>query len=279
MSAAFDASRLERLREAIEEDIAHKRYHGASLVVARHGEVGLEATIGCAYANQRQPLAKDAVFSLFSVTKAFTNILVLRAIELGHFALTTRVSEVIPEFSGGPRENLTVYHLMTHRTGLPPIFSPKPGMYLDRLEEVLEAIVMHVQADEEAGIRVNYSPMVAHVLLGEMLRRTDPRKRRYRDIVHQDLFEPLRMLSSSIGLRADLRPRKIVPDFLPTRAPMQHLGHSNYAENGAFEEEDAEMPWVGAVSTAADMHRFTEMLRRGGELGGARIISPATLRR
>jgi CubicO group peptidase (beta-lactamase class C family) len=62
-------------------------------------------------------------------------------------------------------------------------------------------------------------------------------------------------------------------------SPTQHLGHSNLGPNGAFEEELAEMPWVGAVSTAGDMYRFAEMLRRGGELDGARILSPAMLKR
>ena len=39
------------------------------------------------------------------------------------------------------------------------------------------------------------------------------------------------------------------------------------------------MPWVGMVSSAFDMHRFAEMLRRGGELDGARILSPVTIKR
>jgi len=37
------------------------------------------------------------------------------------------------------------------------------------------------------------------------------------------------------------------------------------------------MPWVGLVSTAYDLWRFAEMLRRGGELDGRRILGPATL--
>jgi CubicO group peptidase (beta-lactamase class C family) len=67
-----------------------------------------------------------------------------------------------------------------------------------------------------------------------------------------------------------------VPIFLG-RSPIDHLGHSNLGPNGAFEEENAEMPWVGCISTASDMFRFAEMLRRGGELDGAPIISPAIL--
>ncbi len=279
MLADLDNARLARLRCAIEEDIAQGRYLGANVIVARHGEMGFRGSIGYATAAKDKPLSEDAVFSIFSMTKAFTNILVFRAIEQGHFALTTRVSRIIPEFRGGLRESLTVYHLLTHTTGLPPIFVPRPGMYIDRLDEVIAAICEVVQAEEEPGVKVNYSPTVAHALLGEMVRRVDPTGRGYRQIAVEDLFCPLGMKDTWLGVRPDLRARKIIPHFLPTRAPMQHLGHSNLGENGAFEEEDAEMPWVGAVSTMDDLFRFAEMLRRRGELDGVRIVSRAFLER
>ncbi len=79
-----------------------------------------------------------------------------------------------------------------------------------------------------------------------------------------------------MGLRADLKPRKVVPDFRGNY-PIGHRGRSNYGPNGAFEEEHAEMPWVGIASTVPDMFRFAEACRLGGSLDGARIISPATL--
>jgi CubicO group peptidase (beta-lactamase class C family) len=43
--------------------------------------------------------------------------------------------------------------------------------------------------------------------------------------------------------------------------------------------EDAEIPWMGCVSTAYDLFRFAEMLRRGGELDGVRILSPASVKK
>src|SRR4029077_8285926 len=105
---------------------------------------------------------------------------------------------------------------------------------------------------------------------------TDPDGRSYRAIVHEDLLAPLKMGDTSVGLRADLRPRHVVPD-LRGNFPITHPGHSNHGPDGAFQEEDAEMPWVGVASTVSDMLRFAEMLRRRGELDGARILSPATL--
>src|SRR5690606_20524443 len=94
------ADRLAHLKAAIEADIQSKRYFGAVIAVARHGELGLYEAIGCGDDAGELPLSLDSVFSLFSLTKALTNVLVFRAIELGQFALTTRVSEIIPEFSG-----------------------------------------------------------------------------------------------------------------------------------------------------------------------------------
>ena len=41
--------------------------------------------------------------------------------------------------------------------------------------------------------------------------------------------------------------------------------------------KDAEIPWMGCVSTGYDVFRFVEMLRRGGELDGVRILSPTTV--
>ena len=268
--------RLAVLQTAMEADIAAGRYFGGVLVVARHGEIGWFTAVGHADAERRRAVSKDSVFSLFSVTKAFTNVLVFQAIEQGRLALTTRISEVIPEFSGGLRERLTIFDLLTHTSGMPSLYSPRPGMYIDRLDEIIAAICENVQAVDAAGTRVDYSPMVNHALMGEMVRRLDPKKRRYRDIVQQEILDPLKMTSTAVGLRPDLKARHIVPDFRGNAA-INHLGHSDLGPNGAFEEPDAEMPWVGIASSPGDMFRFAEMLRRGGELDGVRILSPRIL--
>ena len=274
--AAFSAERLDQLRRVIAEDIAAGRYFGAVLAIARAGQLGLHEAIGHADAAASRALRLDSVFSIFSVTKAVTNVLVLRAIELGRFALTTRISDLVPEFSGGLRNQITVHHLLTHTSGLPIVFAIKPDMYIDRLDHVVAAVCAHIQPAEPPGERVAYSPLANHALLGEALRRTDPKRRSYRAIVHDDLLAPLGMADSSVGLRRDLRARHVVPDFRGN-FPITHPGHSNLGPNGAFEEEDAEMPWVGLASTVPDLFRFAEMLRRGGELDGSRILSPAML--
>jgi len=276
VKAGMSVERIGRVRTFIQGYIDAGKHFGAEVVVARGGRIALHETFGYKDAERRVKLDKDAVYSIFSVSKTFTSVLSLAAIERGQFSLTTKVSELIPEFKGGRRENITAYQLLTHQSGLPMTFTPVAGMYIDRLDEVIEAVCKSVHCESDPGVEASYSPTLNHCLLGEMVRRSDPQQRRFRDIVQQDLLGPLKMTDTSVGLRRDLRERHIKPVWLFDKSPLKHLGHSNLGIDGAFEEEDAEMPWVGISTTAGNLFRLAEMLRRGGELDGERILSPVT---
>lgn len=273
--AGMDRARLAHIDVLVAEDIAASRYHGLVLKIARGGEVVYEKAIGTADGAQQQ-LALDSVFSIFSVTKAFTNLLVFQAIEQGRFSLTTPISSLIPEFSGHGREKILMWHLLSHQAGFPIIFEVQPGWYINDFSEVSKIVVASVRPAEAPTEKVSYSPLVNHVLMAEALLRTDPARRGYRQIVQQDILDPLKMRDTAVGLRADLKPRKIVPDFRGNY-PIGHKSRNVEGPNGAFEDETAVMPWVGVVSTVPDMFRFAEMFRRGGELDGARLVSRAML--
>ncbi|HEY5210077.1 MAG TPA: serine hydrolase domain-containing protein [Stellaceae bacterium] len=272
----LDPVRLQHLKATIAADIEAGRYHGAAIAVGRDGQLGLHEAIGRVRSTSATPVRTESVFSLLSVTKAFTNILVLRAIERGELSLFTTVASVIPEFSGKPRDEITVEHLLTHTSGLPSVYTPRPGMSLDKLDDIIAAICATLHCTDAPGTRVNYAPMAGHALMGEMVRRVDPAKRSYRKLVQDELFTPLGMKDTAIGVRADLKARHMPPE-LPASFAATHPGSSNLGTHGAFEEEHGEMPWVGGISTVGDMYRFTEMLRRGGELDGARILGPRIL--
>lgn len=268
--------RLDHLKSVIETDVAAGAYYGAVLRIARGGVIAFDEAIGAEGGAGARPLDRNGVFSIFSTTKAFTNILVLRAIEMGRFALTTKVSEVIPEFTGAPRDKVTFFHLLTHTTGMPGVWLPRPGMYLDRLDELLAGVIEAVPGNVDPGTRCDYSPLANHVLMGEALRRTDPKRRAFRDIVREDLFEPLGMTSTSYGVRPDLKPRHVVPDLRGT-VPIHHKSRTLPGDHAFFEDEVNEAPHVGCCSSVPDLWRFAEMLRRGGELDGVRILSPRIL--
>jgi len=272
----LDSARLNHLKSVIEDDINRDRYFGAVVAVARNGELGFLEAIGWGDQAHTLPLQTDSVFSLFSLTKAFTNALVFRAIEQGQFALTTRVVEVIPEFTGEGREMINFYHLLTHSSGLPPVWIPREGMYIDKLDDIIEAICENIFPLQPPGELVHYSPLVHHALMGEAVRRCDPQGRSYRELLQQEVLDPLGMQDTAMGVRKDLKDRHIFPDFRG-KPPQEHLGSSDLGPQGAFAEEHAEMPWVGGISTVPDLFRFAEMFRQGGTLDGKRVLSPAMI--
>jgi len=275
--AAVWQERLDRLKQVIEEDVARGDYYGMVLQVGRGGEVVFEEAVGAADGRGKRPLKTDDVFSIFSVTKAFTNVLVLKAIEEGRFALTTKVRDMLPEFTGAPRDQATYYHLLTHTAGMPGVWTPKPGMFLDRLDDLYEAVCQNVHGDVPPGERCDYSPLVNHVLMGMTLVRHDPKGRDYRTILHEDLFAPLGMDSTAMGLREDLKSRHVKPDMRDA-VPIKHLSRDREGDHALFESPLTESPHVGCASTTGDLYRFCEMLRRGGELDGVRILSPRMLK-
>ena len=271
--ATMAPDRLIALEELIRRDTETGLYHGAVLKVARHGKPVIDLTVGHADAKRTRPLASDDVFSIFSITKALINVLVLRSIELGRFALTTRMSELIPEFTGEPRQRSTIFHFLTHTTGMPGVWEPSPGIVLHELDESVVAVVAHVHGTVEPGTRCDYSPMANHVLLAEALRRTDPAGRTIQQIIVEDLTDPLGMTDTFMGIRSHMRERHVVPDMRGV-IPIRATSPLSPGDQGLYTASINSSPWAGAASTASDLQRLMEMLRCRGTLDGVRILSP-----
>lgn len=277
MASGIDTERIEAIRTTVERDVERGRYWGASIKVARGGELILDAAVGSADAAATTPIRSDTVFSILSVTKAFINALVLRAVEAGRIALTTRMSELVPEYAGAPRDQATIFHFLTHTTGVGALWEMRPGTALDDLSEAVEAVCALAHGSNPPGARCDYSPMANHVLLAEVLRRTDPGKRPIGDILREDLFEPLGMPDTALGIKPHMRDRHAVPDFRGT-VPIKHLSRQVPGDNGLFEAESQEAVWMGGASTTGDLLAFADTLRRGGvTASGTRLLAPRTI--
>jgi CubicO group peptidase (beta-lactamase class C family) len=276
-TTVFAADRLALLRDVVTADVESGLYWGAAIKIARHGEIEFDEAIGFADSEHEKPLSTDSVFSIFSATKSFINVLILRAIERGQFSMTTKMVDIIPEFAGAPRDRSTIFNFLTHTTGMPGVWEPRPGLLLDRLEDSVAAVCQYILGAVEPGTRCDYSPMANHTLLGEALRRTDPAGRDIVSIIREDLFEPLGMVDTAFGISDRTRPRHVVPDMRGI-VPITSPSRENDEPDGLYTASHNEATWVGSSSTTADLMRFAEMLRGGGTLDGARILSPRTVR-
>ena len=272
--AGLNVDQLHRLSAAIHRDVEADLYDGAVVIVARHGVIGLYEAVGFANRAVNRLMRIDDVFNILSVSKAFTDVIILSLIERGELALTTRVGDIILGLNAKAKETVTVFSLLTHTAGSPPILFPVETGLMGNLDAVIKAICP-LELIAVPGKSVSYSPLWGHALLGEIIRRLDGNKRALRDIFRDELFGPLKMKDTAMGRRKDLNSR-IIP-IVAHDPSFGNMSAKEVEEHNQFITEDAEIPWMGCVSTAYDLFRFAEMLRRGGELDGVRILSPASV--
>ncbi len=270
----MNQDRLARVTETIAADVEREHYDGAVVLVARRGHIALHEAVGFADRASARAATTDDVLHYFSITKTFTAIAVLRCLDRGAAALTTPVAEVIPEFAAKGKQRVTIEHLLTHRSGLPPDL---PFVMPHQLGDTT-AIAL-ATADQalisRPGERITYSPLGGFAVLGEVARRLDPHDRRLREIMADDLFGPLGMRDTHLSLRPDLAGRRspaVVRDPTPGIIPPAALESIN-----VMLTEEFEMPGASAIGTAHDLFRWGEALRLGGALDGAHLLSTTLL--
>jgi CubicO group peptidase (beta-lactamase class C family) len=271
----FDRQRLDQFAQSIRKDVARRVFDGARVLVARRGEVAFDGVFGFADRAAGRPLKHDDVFAVMSLVKSWTTVAALRLVERGDMALNTRIADVIPGFEVNGKQRITLAHVLTHTAGLPLGWPPIPPERRGDLDANMKAICAMAPLTTPGEV-VSYSAAIGYAILGDLVRRCDPKARSYRKIMHEDLIDPLRMTDTAIGSRADLEPRRVpvvVTDTAPNVFGVDILLQMNQLLN-----EASEIPGSGGISTGHDMLRFAEMLRRGGELDGARILSPAMVR-
>lgn len=272
--AGIDGAALRRLDDRIAGAIAAGTCDGAVYLLARGGRVVRHRAVGLSDLRAGRAARLDDVFATMSLSKAFCAAAVLRLVDHGRLELETRVCEVIPEFAVRGKQRVTVRHLLTHTAGTWAGFGPPPGLSAaDNFDlERATAAVCALPIDNRPGERVVYNPWASYGLLGEIVRRLDSAARPFRQIMLEDVFEPLGMLDSSYGLAVD-HPRR-VPLVQREQTAVVTEQEVLHGLNRLIDEH-AELPAGGSFATTADVHRFAEMLRGRGTLGDVRLLSPA----
>lgn len=277
-SLEIDAARLARLPIAIKADVEADKIDGAVILVAHRGEIVLHEAIGYADRATNKAAQRDSVFVTMSIFKQMVAAAVLQRIDRGEISFTTQVREVIPEYAVNGKGATTIADLMLHKAGLP---LGAPGIAPEQMGDLkaVVAVVSTMVPQAVPGTTIAYAAVLGHAVLAEIVRRLDGGRRSFGRILKEDLIEPLGMADTSLGfgLRDDQVDRVVpvvVKDHSPALLDPRMLeGAGKRAAQPGFE-----VPAGSAYTTAHDWFRFAEACRRGGELGGTRILSPAVLR-
>ena len=95
----MSAAKLAQVDEVMRDYVAKKKLAGAIVAVARHGKVVHFGTYGKMDLERDKEMTEDAIFRIYSMSKAITTAAALMLLEEGKYSLDDPVSKYIPEFT------------------------------------------------------------------------------------------------------------------------------------------------------------------------------------
>jgi len=260
-SRAFDTNKLAAMDRAIETAIAEKRLPGAVLWLERTNVAYHKAFGQRALEPEPEPMTEDTIFDLASLTKVVAtapSIMIL--VERGQLKLDAPVRDYLPEFGRKGKEPITVRQLLTHTSGL----RAGLGRRVDGVNTAI-AYACEETTNSVPGTTFLYSD-INFIVLGEVVRRVTQTPL---DVfATREIFVPLRMRDTGF-----LPARKTWNNIAPTELGLRGVVHDPTARGMGGVAGHA-----GVFSTARDLARFARMMLNGGELEGARILKPESVR-
>ena len=264
---AFHAAKLEAMDAAIMQAIADHQCPGGVLWVEHNGVAYHKAFGSRALVPAREAMTEDTIFDAASLTKVVAATpAVMWLVERGLVKLEEPVQTYIPEFKGDGKEAVTVRHLLTHTSGLRPDIETSSD-WKGQGTAIEKACAEKLEA--KPGTAFRYSD-INFFLLGEIVQRVS--RTPLEVFVQKEIYGPLQMRDTGF-----LPPKEKLSRIAPTEVvkgePWRGVVHDPTARHMGGVAGHA-----GLFTTAADLARYARMLLNFGELDGARIFKPETVR-
>ena len=304
--AGFDAARLERITAHLDRHyIAPGKIAGCQVAVSRRGHPAYFKSLGQMDREAGRAMADDAIFRIYSMSKPITSVALMTLYEQGHFQLNDPVSRFFPAWkshrvwvsgSGAdmvtepPRRAMSMRDVLCHTGGLTygtdlqALGQPSDTPELD--QAYTEAGVSQRRGqtfsqfiDGLAKVPLAYHPGEAWKysfstdVCGALVERISGVA--FDTYLKSVIFDPLGMTDTGFHVapeKADRFCANYARGADKTLKLFDAPGASAYLRPPTFHSGGG-----GLTSTTHDYMRFCEMLRRGGELDGARILGPRTI--
>lgn len=302
----MDSARLGRIGQWMDRYVGARKYPGCSVLVARGGQEVYHYATGKRDIARDRPFERDTLVRIYSMTKPITSVAIMMLAEKGLFHLEAPVSDFIPSFSNMtclapgatdishaiPCATPTLHHLLTHTSGLSYPFNP--GV-LPRAMDAEDLIFRSDQGDlgqmvdRVAALPLAFAPgsrweySVAIDVLGRVVEVVSGKS--LAEFFETEIFQPLGMNETAFSVPSSAKDRFAAlytplsgnaMDLNAAKKSTETLRLADDPETSAYHSTTMYSGGGGLVGTLDDYMKFTEMLRRGGELG-ERLLSPNTV--
>jgi CubicO group peptidase (beta-lactamase class C family) len=291
---ALNAIAVEQIWDAARQWYRAGMQPAIQLCLRYRGTVVLNRAIGHGWGNgptdpvgaEQVPVTTGTPFCVYSAAKAISTTLVHMLVERGSFALDDRVCDYLPDYTGYGKERTTIRHVLTHSAGVPFATGPRPDLRRMNDSDYARQKLGELKPIHRPGLMHIYHGLTWGPLVREIVSAATGRN--IREILATEILDPLGFRWTNYGV-ADADVALVAPSHVtgkPLPAPIAAglkiaLGGSMtqiipFSNSPMF--LTSVVPSSSTVSTAEELSRFAEMLRRGGELDGVQVLRPQTLR-
>ncbi|HVY09216.1 MAG TPA: serine hydrolase domain-containing protein [Mycobacteriales bacterium] len=296
----IDAERLSRIDRHFATYVDDGRLPGWQITISRRGEIAHLSSYGQADIEAGRPVETDTIWRIYSMTKPITSVAAMMLYEEGAFELTDPISKWIPEFAepqvylrGSAAKPVTVpatepirvWHVLTHTAGLTYGFhrvhvtdeiyrnaglewGPPKGADLAGAVAAWAAMPLAFNPGSE------WLYSVATDVLGRLVELWSGQS--LDSFFAERIFAPLDMVDTAFSV-PEAEHERLCALYAVTPHSPEKIRYDLFGET--FKREPRYLSGGGGlVSTSRDYTRFAQMLVRGGELDGARLLSPHTVR-
>ncbi len=263
--------------------------------VRRNGAVILNRAIGHASGNgprdgrdsERVRATVDTPFCVYSTSKAITAFVVHKLCEKGLLHTDDLVADYIPGYEKNGKHRITVGHVLAHRAAVPNL--PRTALDLDNLgdRQYMNDILINASPFAKAGRYLAYHAVSGGFILGEVVHAVTGKD--IREVLAEEFLDPLGFRWTNYGVAPE-DVDKVAVNYItgpPTAPPLSNVlsralgvGLDNLVDlTNDPRFLTGIVPAANTVTTAWELTRFFEIMRRGGELDGVRVIETETIRR
>jgi CubicO group peptidase (beta-lactamase class C family) len=194
------------VQDALDRLVAEGKEVGIQICAWRGEEQVVDCWAGIADPVCGRKVDGDTLFNVYSVSKAIAAACVHIQAERGLIEYDAPIATYWPEFAAEGKGDVTVRHVLSHISGvyrMPPAVAP---VLMTNWEWMTRSIAAMPPA-YPAGSRSSYQAMTFGWLTGEIVRRTDPKNRQFRQFIKEELADPIGATNLWMGIPDDAEPR------------------------------------------------------------------------
>ena len=118
-SQGLSAEAVEQLADMVRGYVEDDKIVGTELLVIKNQQVVLHEAVGWKDRDNEIPMERNTLFNIRSMTKPVMGTAIQMLIDEGKLSLDDRVADYLPAFDNEQSSDITIEHLLTHRSGLP----------------------------------------------------------------------------------------------------------------------------------------------------------------